>query len=73
VEVTRLLVAGVPVDAVDVVRVDFTFSTTFSASLTALMWAIRKGETDTVALLLDKGANIDATSSVRIPEHTTVF
>jgi hypothetical protein len=31
VEVTRLLVAGVPVDAVDMVRVDFTFSTIFSA------------------------------------------
>jgi ankyrin repeat protein len=32
------------------------------------------GKTDTVALLLDKGANIEeATSNVRVPQHTTVF
>jgi hypothetical protein len=32
-----------------------------------------KGKTDTVALLLDKGANIEAKDSVRIPQHSTLF
>jgi hypothetical protein len=35
------------------------------------MYASRRGQTDTVALLVDKGANIEATDNVRIPQHST--
>jgi ankyrin repeat protein len=37
------------------------------------MYASIKGKTDTVALLLDKGANIEAEDRVRIPQHSTLF
>jgi ankyrin repeat protein len=37
------------------------------------MHASLYGKTDTVTLLLDKGANINATSNVRIPQHSTLF
>jgi ankyrin repeat protein len=36
------------------------------------MMASANGKTDTVTLLLDKGANIEATNSVRIPQHSTL-
>jgi ankyrin repeat protein len=41
--------------------------------VTALTNASFNGKTDTVALLLDKGANIEATDIVRVPEHSTLF
>jgi ankyrin repeat protein len=41
--------------------------------MTALMKASREGKTDTVELLLDKGANIEATNNVRIPQQSTWF
>jgi ankyrin repeat protein len=37
------------------------------------MEASDNGETEIVTLLLDRGANIEAKSSVRIPQHNTVF
>jgi ankyrin repeat protein len=37
------------------------------------MHASLNGKTDTVALLLDKGANIEAKDTVRIPQHSTLF
>jgi ankyrin repeat protein len=37
------------------------------------MNASRNGKKDTVALLLDKGANIEAKNSVRIRQHSTLF
>jgi ankyrin repeat protein len=41
--------------------------------MTALMLASRVGKTGTVTLLLDRGANIDATDNVRTPKQSTVF
>jgi ankyrin repeat protein len=37
------------------------------------MTACQSSETDTVALLLDRGANLEAKDHVRIPEHSTIF
>jgi ankyrin repeat protein len=37
------------------------------------MLASLYGKTDTVALLLDKGANIEADDDVRVPQHSTLF
>jgi hypothetical protein len=34
--------------------------------------AILNGETDTVWFLLGRGANIEATDKVRLPQHSTV-
>jgi ankyrin repeat protein len=36
--------------------------------MTTLMHASQNGKTDDVALLLDRGANIEATADVRFPE-----
>jgi hypothetical protein len=37
------------------------------------MKASRFGKTDTVALLVDREATIEATDKVRLPQHSTVF
>jgi ankyrin repeat protein len=41
--------------------------------MTVLMGASRNGETDTVVLLLQRGANIEAKNNVRTPQHNTMF
>jgi ankyrin repeat protein len=41
--------------------------------MTALMITSYNGPKETVALLLRKGANNDATNKVRIPQHITMF
>jgi hypothetical protein len=37
------------------------------------MGTSQRGKTATVALLLDRGANIEAKDSVHIPQHSTLF
>jgi ankyrin repeat protein len=37
------------------------------------MHASQEGKTDTVTVLLEKGANIEAKDPVRTPQHSTLF